>query len=431
MKRNIFLLLFLLLLPVGCVPKNISAYDGLSGAYPSATEQVAQQAAIHLASVYPPGQTILALDTRSSFGQALDRNLRERGFGISANGVPLKYQLDIVKGEMDLCYLSMRLPEGTITQSYVLHGGKIVPGSLAMTGLPPYVARETRSPEVQSTPLDPGPSGYILEAYKGASGDVFVTVKKDGHPQAGIPIRFEASSAYPNLRTVGRKTDGNGQVALRKLHIRDGSEPLRAVVAGQSVLCSLEPSSTPAPAPAVAVSPSPALAPVALTHVQPAPPPAPATASAAVYPALEPALSAAPAPAAIPYLPAPQERASTPVQPAVATAPAAASSPSPEPTLAVPAPGAGVTSFIPAVQEKPLWVLHAGMLRSQLQRWGTTEGYQIIWSAQNDFDLETGAEFEGDFVTVIRQLFSQLHDQGMPLRVTIYQSHRVVTVSED
>jgi hypothetical protein len=283
----------------------------------------------------------------------------------------------------------MRLPDGTITQSYVLHQGRIVPGSLAMTGLPPYVARPDRTPEAQSPSLDP-PSGYILEAFR-ASGNVIVSVKKGGHLQSGIPVRFEASSAYPNLRTVERLSDANGQIVLHKLAIRDSSVPLRASVAGQFVVCSLD---RPAGVvPALSILPLPTQ-------------PAPAMASATAAPASGPT---------IPYLPAPQARSS--IQPASAAMPP----PSSEATLAdvsTPAPGV-------------MWVLHAGMLRSQLQRWGATEGYQIIWSAQNDFDLETGAEFQGDFVTVIQRLFSHLHDQGMPLRVTIYQPNRVVTVSED
>ena len=58
-----------------------------------------------------------------------------------------------------------------------------------------------------------------------------------------------------------------------------------------------------------------------------------------------------------------------------------------------------------------------------------------LWGAhqdsKHDFDLEAMATFDGDFVAAIKQLFLGLHRSGNALRVTVYQSNKVVEVAED
>jgi hypothetical protein len=154
-----YILLAAAMLACGCVRGNDAAYDGVSAAYPMATLHIAQDAAQHLAGMYPPGQTRLALygaDLESPFGQALEGALRRRGFTVSDAGIPIRYQLDMLQGEAaPACYLSLRLPDGVITRSYALQGDSVVPDAiLSKSGLPAY----------SEAPPMPGPAPAIQTA---------------------------------------------------------------------------------------------------------------------------------------------------------------------------------------------------------------------------------------------------------------------------
>ena len=79
----------------------------------------------------------------------------------------------------------------------------------------------------------------------------------------------------------------------------------------------------------------------------------------------------------------------------------------------------------------PTWTINPGSLHAQLESWSFKAQYQLVWKAKHDFELETKANFSGDFVVAIKQLFAGLHRGGHALRVTVYQGNNVIEVAED
>jgi hypothetical protein len=89
-----------------------------------------------------------------------------------------------------------------------------------------------------------------------------------------------------------------------------------------------------------------------------------------------------------------------------------------------------VPAMAPVVQE-PEWPIAPGLLRGQLANWSTRAGYQLVWKAGYDFDMESKSSFHGDFVGAVKRLFHRMHEQGNLLRATIYQDNRVLEVREE
>jgi len=379
-----------------------SGFDGVSSVHPAAIGPIARDAARLLAGFFPPGSTTLSVDTGSPFGKALEDALRQRGFMVSASGVPIRYQLDMLNGAVGICYLTLRLPDGkTISQSYSLHGGQVVANSAvaaATNGLP---FMEPREPSVHSVPLPPPPPPVAepsvqLELVSPAASSlgsgmtriVTVAVRQNGLPVPGATVQFDGSQAYPNLRTVLRRADADGRIILNGLQIRDISVPLTAMINGQHRVQFY------------LASPPPLT-----TNV------APALAALNPEPAATPALVLAPL-----ILPA--------LEPEPLSAPIVVESPAPPPLIAVP--------YFPlpvAIEES--WTVSPGLLREQIAGWASQAGYQLIWKASSDFDLFSGATFRGSFITAVEELFTRLHVHGNPLRVEIYESNQVIEVNED
>lgn len=77
------------------------------------------------------------------------------------------------------------------------------------------------------------------------------------------------------------------------------------------------------------------------------------------------------------------------------------------------------------------WSITSGNLQAQVSAWAARANYQLIWKTQNDFEMESNASFQGDFLDAIRQLFMGLQRSGHALRVTLYQGNNVLEVSEE
>ncbi|MDR2076393.1 MAG: TcpQ domain-containing protein [Desulfovibrio sp.] len=316
MKRIPFFLPLLLLLLAGCLAgKNRHAFDGVSSVYPEVTERIALDAALHLSRAYPPGQTSVALDAQSPFGQALEENLRRQGFTISPTGLQIGYTLDVLQDEASpVCYLSLYLPDGVLAQGYAVSGGLVVPeGVFSKTGLASYSPADDAS-DVETIPLADEP---VL-------------------PAAGPAAKVEPVAAPPVASL-------------------SANEPL---------------ASSPARSPASSVIAA------ALADVAREMPPA----------ALSPPIPVLPAaPALLPEA-APVESA---------------------------------------------WTIKPGLLRPQLAQWAASAGYQLVWKADHDFDMESSTIFRDDFEGAIKRLFTRMHLQGNPLRVTVYQANHVLEVVEE
>ena len=87
----------------------------------------------------------------------------------------------------------------------------------------------------------------------------------------------------------------------------------------------------------------------------------------------------------------------------------------------------GQSPAIPAVPVRS-WNISPGSLQEQLSQWASQEGYQLIWRASWDLDMQASASFAGDFQTAIRDLFLGLHSAGHPIRLAIYPSNQVIEV---
>jgi hypothetical protein len=77
------------------------------------------------------------------------------------------------------------------------------------------------------------------------------------------------------------------------------------------------------------------------------------------------------------------------------------------------------------------WRIAPGLLSPQLRDWSGKAGYSLVWGANHDFEMKSEAGFFGSFHDAVSQLFNGMHENGNPLRVTIYQSNRVLEVLED
>lgn len=134
-----------------------------------------------------------------------------------------------------------------------------------------------------------------------------------------------------------------------------------------------------------------------------------------------PEASPAPIPAPVP-VPSPVAVAS----PAAAEAPAP--SPAPTPDLVIERIAEQTAE---PVTDPSTWGIAPGPLRAQLSAWAARAGYQTVWRAANDYEMESHARFQGDFLSAVQQLFTGLQRVGIALRVTVFKSNNVLEVMEN
>ena len=97
---------------------------------------------------------------------------------------------------------------------------------------------------------------------------------------------------------------------------------------------------------------------------------------------------------------------------------------------ATPVPATSPAVTIVAEPMLPEWLLTPGSLHVQLEGWAGRAGYQLVWNADTDLDMQSRASFRGNFVAAITQLFEGLHAAGFPLRATLYPANNVLEVSD-
>ncbi len=85
--------------------------------------------------------------------------------------------------------------------------------------------------------------------------------------------------------------------------------------------------------------------------------------------------------------------------------------------------------FLPALDTH--WEIQPGALRAQVSAWAARAGYQLVWKADNDFIMESSAQFQGDFLDAVKELFLGMQATGNhALRVTVYQGNKVLEITE-
>jgi hypothetical protein len=217
----------------------------------------------------------------------------------------------------------------------------------------------------------------------GQTATVVFTLKKDGRPvSGGYKPYFEPHLNFPNLRNATRVVEKDGTITVRGLKpTRAGQSSLRLVLDRESY---------------VEVSVTVVDKSISVADL-------PAPVKSLVTPSIATVLSVAVPPLAAPagsIVPAVMPPISGPAAPVVANS-------------------------------GPEWNIVPGLLRHQLAAWSNRAGYQMIWKAGYDFEMESQSAFHGDFVEAVKRLFARMHAHGNLLRATIYQDNRVLEVREE
>ncbi len=139
------------------------------------------------------------------------------------------------------------------------------------------------------------------------------------------------------------------------------------------------------------------------------------------------------------------------------TASAAKAAAGPKPAPAAPASGTMAKTYLPAASQgdfakdglntanpgsrndrapstpqslQTSFSVSPGSLRAQLEDWTGREGWRLVWKADTDLELDTGAQFTGSFIACVRSLFEGLRAAGAPFTARLYHANRVLTVED-
>ena len=322
---------------------------------------LAQSGAQEIRQRYSPAQTSIALDCApGAFGPALEQELRNQGFAVGTSGTAISYTADVYEdGAPPMGYVLLRLPEG----QYISFSREL-DAPLWPTVNPAPVSE---TPMVAEAPLPDVSSGVIMPASLPAVASPTAPVT----PLASAPVQVtevkEEKKDVPPY-TVS-STARAAQIATRNnLTVADFCQwndvaPTEVLPKGYKVYLAKP---TGYVAPVVASAP-------AAPKVASVPPASPAVKATAPF---------TPVAASIPAPTAPEE---TPLINPISDNSPHAGEPLP-------------------LNES--WPLIAGGLRNQVQGWADRAGYQLVWQADNDFDMAVSASFEGDFLHVLESLFS-------------------------
>lgn len=443
--RQIVLFLLVLLFP-GCVmqprhadPTGLASYDGVSEDFPGDAKYLATLASGELANRYPPGRTTLILaSARTVFGQELESALRHQGFAISQHsapmGVTVGYTLDVLRDESPptTCYLQVRTSGGQ-TFGQVRTLSMASREEAAPVQVPSPSLESSTLPEEPTNPL-PSPGQPHPERLMPGSGAGGRPAPEPAAPPArndGTPVRNKATAARIARRNHVPVADFCRWNGVKPETVLEAGRSvyLREPVAGPVAPAKAEPGQQFTSRAAQQDRPVQAAAPVSSPGPAPVLASAPAqTSASAPTPVPSPVQVPASAPAPAPS-PLPVSAKDEPPTPAPGSTPASAVHETLA-ELALQSPAAEAPSVAPAAPA-PTWSVNPGGLHAQLESWSFKAQYQLVWKAKHDFELETNANFSGDFVSAIKQLFAGLHRGGHALRVTVYQGNNVIEVAED
>ena len=420
--RYLLIVLSLLLMLPGCASMRRGnqvdgIYDGVSREYPGDAQELAAQVADELASRYPPGLTTLSLaKTNDAFGQDLEAALRTRGFSVAAAdgaGIRITYTLDMIQEHMPLsCYIRVKASDGSVFGSV-----KEISGIARQPDLSP----DNTASQAQTSLA----TGHDLPSAPATSPAISSPLSSSA-PSASVPVSSLERKGATDTVSVRKKGTAASIAKRNKIAVDDFCQwndvlPTTVLHAGQHVSLHgpIKPSTPPREVASASSSmPTPASGPVSTpsVSVMPVGPSTPPREVASASPSMS---TPAPGPGSTP------PASVMPVGPS--TSPKeTASAPS---SMSTPAPGPGSTPGDDLSVET--WTINKGSLQAQLESWANRAQYHVIWRAAHDFDLEAMATFDGDFVAAIKQLFLGLHRSGNALRVTVYQSNKVVEVAED
>lgn len=444
-KQKHFLTIALmgLLLP-GCMAakQETASFDALSERYVSDAEALAVSAAREISDRHTSYVPISVDAAPGVFGTALERELRNNGMTlVDSGGVRLSYKLNVTQQDgKPLGYAEISSSDGKLlcfTRNL---------GEMRYTAAPsnggPSSSLESRSLPDPAVPT--AEAGRLSSSPIIGGGTPVEPEKRDVAPREPVAVAAENSV---KAKTVTVTKPGTAAAVARRygVPVRDfcrwnnvGAGAM--LIEGYQVYLSEPPAGT---IPVAAENPVPAGV-AAGTPEASLPAPMPASTTLPAHTSAKLSLpSAAPqktepisyTPVAAPVTP--------PAPPApVAEGPRVSPVPSPMPTSTPSGDTAAVPASLPADAEiipisNPVgmgvrsWEIVKGeMLKAQLERWATDAGYTLIWSAHNDYEMQSDSTFTGPFKDAVKAFFGALQSNGHALRVTIFEGNNVMEVSE-
>ena len=425
----------------GCMAakQESASFDALSERYASDAEALAVSAAREISDRHTSYVPISVDAAPGAFGTALERELRNNGMTlVDSGGVRLSYKLDVTQQDgKPLGYAEISCSDGKLlcfTRNL---------GEMRYTAAPSGGAS---SSSLESRPLpDPAVSTAKASSPIIGGGTAVEPEKRDASPREPVAV------AESPVKTVAVTKSGTAAAVARRygVPVRDfcrwnnvGAGAM--LIEGYQVYLSEPPAGTipvaaenPVPAGVAAGTPEASLpAPVPASTTLPA-----HTSAKLSLPSVAPqkvetkTISYTPvaAPVTPPAPPAPVAKGREGVSPVPSPVPT--STPSGDTASAVPASLSADAEIIPVSNPAGMgvrsWEIVKGeMLKAQLERWASDAGYTLIWSAHNDYEMQSNSTFNGSFQAAVKAFFGALQSNGHALRVTIFEGNNVMEVSE-
>lgn len=427
----------------GCMAaakQETASFDALSEQYASDAEALAVSAAREISDRHTSYVPISVDAAPGAFGTALERELRNNGLTlVDSGGVRLSYKLDVTHRDgKPLGYAEVSSSDGKLlcfTRNL---------GEMRYTAAP---SSGGSSSSLESRPL-PDPTFSTAKASRPIIGG-----GRPVEPEKAerFAPREPAAVAESPAKTVTVTRSGTAATVARRYGV-----PVRdfcrwnnvgagaTLITGYQVYLSEPPAGT---IPMAAENPVPAGV-AAGTPEATLPAPVPASTTLPAHTSAKLSLpSAAPqkveaktisytpvaAPVTPPAPPAPVAKGREGVSPVPSPMPT--STPSGDTASAVPASLPADAEIIPVSNPAGMgvrsWEIVKGeMLKAQLERWATDAGYTLIWSAHNDYEMQSNSTFTGPFKDAVKAFFGALQSNGHALRVTIFEGNNVMEVSE-
>jgi len=84
---------------------------------------------------------------------------------------------------------------------------------------------------------------------------------------------------------------------------------------------------------------------------------------------------------------------------------------------------------LPIVPADPVWTLKVGRtIGQELQAWGETAGWKVIWSFPKDWSVPSTTTFQGDFKTAASAVIQTLALNGALVRAQFYDGNKTMIV---
>ena len=438
MKRLLVLAFLTGMSLTGCLAgQKTGSLDTLSADHAGDARALAELAATELTDRHAPAHTALRLERApGAFGETLEAELRRAGFALVPDGgLGISYTLDVLRDQgQPLGYVRISSTDGQLFSI----SRKLSDAPVTYTEPP---SAQAPSSTLEARPLpDPVSSPGVDPA-----GQAALPVAESPAKEATVP-----PAGAGNVKTVPVSRTATAAAVARRSGVPvddfcrwNNVGPNAMLIEGYQVYLSEPPAGT---IPVAAENPVPAGV-AAGTPEASLPAPVPASTTLPAHTSAKLSLpSAAPQKVetkTISYTPvaAPVTPPSPPAP--VAEGPHVSPMPSPVPTStpsgdtasAVPASLPADAEIIPVSNPAGMgvrsWEIVKGeMLKAQLERWAVDAGYTLIWSAHNDYEMQSNSTFNGPFKDAVKAFFGALQSNGHALRVTIFEGNNVMEVSE-